>query len=147
MIIYTDGACSGNGSATAVGGFGVVVLDDDKNLVTTHHKQVKNTTNNRMELSAILWTMIKYGKELPCPTVYSDSAYCVNTLTSWCWGWRNRGWLKSDNKEPENLDLIQAYCKLYDMGYRIDLRKCRGHAGNKWNEMADKLAVSAKEMK
>ena len=147
MIIYTDGACSGNGLATAVGGFGIVVLDDNENLITTHYEQVKNTTNNRMELSAILWTMIQYGKELPCPTVYSDSAYCVNTLTSWCWGWRNRGWVKSDNKEPENLDLIQAYCKLYDMGYRIDLRKCRGHAGNKWNEMADKLAVSAKEMK
>ena len=62
MIIYTDGACSANGSATAVGGFGVVVLDDDENLIITHHEQVKNTTNNRMELSAILWTMIKYGK-------------------------------------------------------------------------------------
>ena len=103
MIIYTDGACSANGSATAVGGFGIVVLDDDENLLITHHEQVKNTTNNRMELSAILWAMIQYGKELPCPTVYSDSAYCVNTLTSWCWSWRNKGWLKSDNKEPEKL--------------------------------------------
>ena len=145
MIIYVDGACSGNGSDDAIGGFGVIILDDNEKFIAEHHEQVKNTTNNRMELSAILWTMIKYGKELPCPTVYSDSAYCVNALTSWCWSWRNRGWLKSDNKEPENLDLIQAYCKLYDMGYHIDLRKCAGHAGNFWNEQADKLAVAAKE--
>lgn len=145
MIIYTDGACSGNGSANAVGGFGVIVLDDNENLITTHHEQVANTTNNRMELSAILWTMIKYGKETPTPIVYSDSAYCINTLNNWMFSWASRGWLKSDNKEPENLDLIQAYYKLYNRGYRIDLRKCRGHAGDHWNEQADKLAVAAKE--
>lgn len=98
-----------------------------------------------MELSAILWTMINYGKEKPCPTVYSDSAYCVNTLTSWMWGWASKGWVKSDKKEPENLDLIQAYYKLWNMGYRIDLRKCHGHSGDYWNEQADKLAVAAKE--
>ena len=85
MIIYTDGACSGNGSANAVGGFGVIVLDDDENLITTYHEQVQNTTNNRMELSAILWAMIKYGSEQPVPVVYSDSAYAVNTLTVWMW--------------------------------------------------------------
>ena len=145
MIIYTDGACSANGSATAVGGFSVIVLDDDDNFITSHHEQVKNTTNNRMELSAILWAMIQYGKEKPCPTVYSDSAYCVNTLTSWLFGWAKRGWVKSDNKEPENLDLIQAFYKLVEQGYVIDLRKCRGHSGDQWNEQADKLAVAAKE--
>ena len=145
MIIYTDGACSGNGSANAVGGFGVIVLDDNENLITTHREQVQNTTNNRMELSAILWAMIKYGKEKPAPTVYSDSAYCVNTLTSWMYGWAKRGWVKSDNREPENLDLIQVFYKLYEQGYKIDLRKCRGHAGDHWNEQVDKLAVAAKE--
>jgi ribonuclease HI len=62
-------------------------------------------------------------------------------------GWAAKGWIKSDNKTPENLDLIQTYFELWQMGYRIDLRKCRGHAGDKWNEMADKLAVAAKEGK
>jgi ribonuclease HI len=145
MIIYTDGACSGNGSATAVGGFAAIVLDDEGNYIISHHEQVKNTTNNRMELSAILWSIAKYGQEKPCPTVYTDSAYCVNTLTSWMWGWEKRGWLKSDNKEPENLDLIQAYHTLWNRGYRIELRKCHGHSGDHWNEQADKLAVAAKE--
>jgi ribonuclease HI len=48
--------------------------------------------------------------------------------------------VKSDKKQPENLDLIQAYYDWYQKGYRIDLRKIKGHAGQKWNEMADKLA-------
>ena len=147
MIIYTDGACSGNGSATAVGGFGVVVLDDDENIIETYNHQNQNTTNNREELRAILYALIKYGKQTTPPIVYSDSAYAVNTFNTWMFGWAIKGWLKSDNKPPENLDLIQTYFELWQQGYRISLRKCRGHAGNKWNEMADKLAVSAKEIK
>lgn len=144
MICYTDGACSSNGSADAVGGFGVIILDDNENYCGCYHKQNKGTTNNREELRAILWTLITFGKDEQ-PIVYSDSAYAVNTLTQWCWGWRNKGWLKSDNKEPENLDLIKAWCAYWDRGYRIDLRKCVGHSTNHWNNQADKLAVAAKE--
>lgn len=145
MIIYVDGACSGNGSAAAVGGFGVVVLDDNENIIELYNKQNHNTTNNREELRAILYALVKYGKQTRPPIVYSDSAYCVNTFTQWMWGWAAKGWLKGDNKPPENLDLIQAYYDLWHRGYRIELRKCRGHSGVKWNEMADKLAVAAKE--
>lgn len=148
MIIYTDGACSGNGSAAAVGGFGIVVLDDDENLLEIYNKQNLNTTNNREELRAILYAMIKYGNQKTPPIVYSDSAYAVNTFNTWMFSWAVKGWIKSDNKTPENLDLIKAYYELYvDRNYRIDLRKCRGHFGVKWNEMADKLAVAAKEGK
>lgn len=144
MICFTDGACGGNGSAAARGGFGVIILDDDENYLGCYHNGCVGTTNNREELKAILWVLLTYGKTEQ-PIVYSDSAYAVNTLTQWCWGWRNKGWLKSDNKEPENLDLIQTWCEYWDKGYRIDLRKCRGHAGEHWNEQADKLAVAAKE--
>jgi ribonuclease HI len=52
-------------------------------------------------------------------------------------GWARRGWVKSDKKTPENLDLIQAYFELYKEGYRIDLRKIKGHTGHEWNELAD----------
>ena len=146
MIIYTDGACSGNGSAAAVGGFGVIILDDNEKLIGMYSKQNEYTTNNREELRAILWALIKYGKSKTPPVVYSDSAYAVNTFNTWIFSWANRGWVKSDNKTPENLDLIQAYYRLWvEEDYRIELRKCRGHSGNKWNEMADKLAVAAKE--
>lgn len=91
-----------------------------------------------MELSAILWVMAKYGKENPI--VYSDSTYAINTLTNWSFSWKKNGWRKADKKIPENLDLITLYHELYDRGYRIELRKCAGHSGNKWNELADELA-------
>ena len=145
MIIYTDGACQGNGSKNSKGGFGVVVLDNDENLLYYYNKLCENTTNNKEELKAILYAMLNYGTKNynNIPIVYSDSNYCVQTLTNWMFGWANRGWLKSDNKTPENLELIQAFYDYWQKGYRIDLRKVKGHAGNKWNEMADKLATGA----
>mgnify|MGYP003326130571 CR=1 FL=1 len=103
MIIYTDGACAGN---PGPGGFGVVVLDDDENIIETYSKHNDYTTNNKMELSAILYAFIKYGKQKTAPIVYSDSAYAVNTFNQWMWGWASRGWIKSDNKIPENLEFI-----------------------------------------
>ena len=75
------------------------------------------------------------------PIVYSDSNYCVQTFNDWMFRWAALGWVKSDKKTPENLDLIQAYYEWYLKGYRIDLRKVKGHAGHKWNEMADGLAT------
>ena len=147
MIIYTDGACSGNGSASAVGGFGVIVLDDDENLITTYHHRTEGTTNNREELKAILFALWEYGDQANPPIVYSDSAYAVNTFNEWMWSWARKGWVKGDKKVPENLDIIQTYYDIWNHGYRIDLRKCHGHAGNHWNEQADKLAVAAKEGK
>ena len=57
------------------------------------------------------------------------------------YSWANNEWKKSDNKVPENLDLIQSYYQLIKLGYRIDLRKIKGHAGHKYNELADKLAT------
>ena len=144
MIIYTDGACSGNGSAAARGGYAVVVLNDNEEYVCSYSQHSESTTNNREELKAILYTLLTYGKENPI--VYSDSAYAVNTFTNWMWSWSKRGWLKSDNKEPENMDIIYPFFEYWNKGYRIDLRKCSGHSGNHWNEVADKLAVAAKDL-
>ena len=141
MIVYVDGSCTGNGKAVNSGGFGVVVLDNDENLIFTYAKRSANTTNNREELKAILFALITYGRNYPTPIVYSDSAYCVNTFNDWMFRWASNNWIKSDGNSPENLDLIQAYYEFYNKGYRIDLRKIKGHAGHKWNEMADKLAT------
>ena len=55
--------------------------------------------------------------------------------------WASNNWIKSNGNSPENLDLIQAYYDFYNKGYRIDLRKIKGHAGHQWNELADKLAT------
>ena len=63
MIIYTDGACAQNAKSAGPGGYGVVVLDDNENLITTYSEQYDYTTNNKMELSAILWAFLKYGSK------------------------------------------------------------------------------------
>ena len=150
MIIYTDGSCTGNGKAVNSGGFGVIVLDNDEKLLYNYNKRCENTTNNREELKAILYSFLNYGINInnplygfnnyDIPIVYSDSNYCVQTFNEWMFNWARNGWIKSDKNIPENLDLIQAYYDWYQKGYRIDLRKIKGHAGNRGNELVDKLA-------
>jgi ribonuclease HI len=149
MIIYTDGSCCGNGKAVNSGGFGVIVVDNNEKLLFNYNKRSENTTNNREEIKAILYSFLNYGVNIynnsnfniEIPIVYSDSNYCVQTFNEWMFNWANHGWIKSDKKQPENLDLIQAYYDWYQKGYRIDLKKVRGHSGNKWNEVADQLAT------
>lgn len=141
MKIYTDGSANPN---PGPGGFAVIVLDNNENLLTYHVEREKYTTNNRMELSAILWAFLKYGVpenlDFMQPTIYSDSAYCINTFTNWMFSWANNNWIKSDKKKPENLDLIQIFYKYWQKGYRINFEKVKGHSGNHWNELVDKLA-------
>lgn len=143
MIIYTDGSCRANGQDNSIGGFGVVVLDDAGNLLTCYQKLgAEGSTNNREEMKAILYTLITYGNPYEPPIVYSDSSYAVNTFTDWMYSWKAHGWIKSDKKKPENLDLVQAFYELKAVaGYNIDLRYIKGHAGHIWNEVADKLAT------
>lgn len=144
MIIYTDGSAKNNGRANSSGGFGVVVYNSSGEIVDAYQHFESNTTNNIQEIKAILWTLIHYGKNKEIPIVYSDSSYCVSTFNEWMYGWARRGWLKSDQRSPENLELIQAYYNLLQKGYKIDLRKIRGHSGHKGNELADALATGKK---
>jgi ribonuclease HI len=141
MIVFTDGACSGNGSNNSRGGFGVVVLNNDGSYHACYQKMSEGTTNNREELKAILYALLEYGKADSPLIIFSDSAYCVNTLTNWMFRWAQRGWLKADNTTPENLDIIQAFYEVNKLGYKMDLRKIKGHNGHEWNEVADKLAT------
>lgn len=145
MIIYTDGSAHPN---PGPGGFGVVVLDNNENLWYTYSKQFAGkVTNNEMELKAILYAFLNHGVKEEndwnnnIPIVYSDSNYCVQIFNDWMFRWARNNWIKSDKKIPENLDLIQAYYEWYQKGYRIDLRKVKGHAGQSGNELADKLAT------
>ena len=147
MIIYTDGSAHPN---PGPGGFGVIVLDNDENLLYTYSKQFEKeeVTNNQMELKAILYAFLNYGVNINTnefinniPIVYSDSNYCVQTFNQWMFNWANKGWIKSDKKIPENLDLIKAYYDWYQKGYRIDLRKVKGHSNHKWNDLVDGLAT------
>ena len=143
MIAFTDGSCRNNGREGSSGGFGVIFVNDDGTYHSCYQKFCDNTTNNKEEIKAILYVFLKYGKMRPAPVVYSDSAYCVNMLNDWIFKWARNNWLKSDNKTPENLDLVTAFYEYYLKGYQIDLRKIKGHAGIEWNEIADKLATGA----
>jgi ribonuclease HI len=151
LYIFTDGSAHPN---PGPGGFGVIVLDKDKNLchnnytlVEVYTKQFDKTTNNEQELKAILYSFLKYGVKpnsnnfAQTPIIYSDSAYAINCLTTWCFTWAKNNWIKSDKKVPENLELIKAFYNHWQNGYRIILEKVRGHQGEKWNEYADKLAT------
>lgn len=142
MIFYTDGSAHPN---PGPGGYGIVGVEDEKVTFVRSQQYKGPVTNNEMELKAILYVMLNYGEKCDDwgqpPIVYSDSAYCVNTFNEWMFNWARRGWIKSDKQKPENLDLIQAYYNWYKEGYRIDLRKIKGHNGHEWNELADQLAT------
>ena len=150
MIIYTDGSCQKN---PGPGGFGVVVLDNDENLITTYQERENNTTNNREELKAILWAFLKYaepkGDGENALIVYSDSAYCINIFTNWIFNWKKNNWTRKGNKPIENLELIKDIDSAIEDAKKKDIKvefiKVSGHSGNKWNEYVDKLAVKAKE--
>ena len=147
MTFYTDGSCVNNGKAGASGGYGVVCVDDEGKVQFVHAKNETDTTNNRQELKAILYTFLNYGVNInnsdfaQIPVVYSDSNYCIQTFNNWMFKWAGNSWTKSDKKKPENLDLIIEFYNWYQKGYRIDLRKIKGHAGHEWNELADQLAT------
>jgi ribonuclease HI len=139
MKIYTDG--SAHPTNPGPGGLGIVICDDNDNIIKTISKHFNTTiTNNQMELLALLITLQLYGKEKEIPTVYTDSSYALNTYTNWMFGWARNGWIKSDKKVPENLNIIKEYYELINKGYRINLQKVKAHAGHKANELADKLA-------
>ena len=138
--IFVDGACSNNGSENSYGAFAVVVYKDGE-LVETYVKGEKNTTNNICEMKAILYAIIKYGKA--CPTIYSDSAYAINSFENWRHNWKTNGWRKADGGEVKNLELVQAYDDLViNKGYRFCLKKVKGHSNCEGNIIADKLAVA-----
>ena len=147
MIIYVDGACSGNGKQNSKGGFGMVVYDDNKNLIDAYSHHEENTTNNIQELKAVLRAMLLYGsKTNDIPLVYSDSAYCVNICNDWIHTWAKNNWLNSKKKEVENLDLIKIIYKYLNIEFfNCQVVKEKGHCGVPGNEIADALATGNKE--
>ena len=136
-VIYTDGACSGN---PGPGGWGAVILDEEKN-ETNISGEEKSTTNNRMELVAPIMALRKIKKASKI-IIYTDSTYLKNGITTWIKNWEKNGW-KSANKKPvKNKDLWVILSKL-SKGQIIDWKWVKAHAGNKYNEIADKLATGA----
>ncbi|MDD6672419.1 MAG: ribonuclease HI [Eubacteriales bacterium] len=134
--IYTDGACSGN---PGPGGWGAVLIYNgvEKQLSGSE----KETTNNRMELSAVI-TALKALKE-PCKvTLTTDSKYVCDAINKgWLTSWQKNSWKKADKKPVLNIDLWQELLPLLDK-HRVEFIWVKGHNGHKYNEICDKLAVA-----
>ena len=137
VVIYTDGACSGN---PGPGGYGAVLL------YGTHRKEIsggeKATTNQRMELLAAV-AALEELKE-PCQVeLYSDSAYLVNAFNQrWYVKWQQNGWLNSKKEPVQNRDLWTKLLALAEK-HRIEWIKVKGHADDELNNRCDQLARAA----
>lgn len=137
VIIYTDGACSGN---PGKGGWGAILMYGE------HRKEISGgeleTTNNRMELTAPIEALKLLKK--PCNVkIYSDSAYLVNAfLQGWIYNWQKNGWKTSDKKDVKNRELWEQIYKFTKI-HKIEWIKVKGHSDNEFNNLCDKMAVNA----
>lgn len=134
LDIYTDGGCVPNPGA---GGWGVAVYQDGEEVWSESGGEIE-TTNNRMELTAIIKALeLAHGR--PC-LIFTDSMLCVNTLSQWAKGWR-----KADGGQVKNLDLVKRAYELFQNS-KAKMVWVKGHAGNVGNERADKLASEGRAM-
>jgi ribonuclease HI len=135
--IYTDGACSGN---PGPGGWGAVIFDKENNQKNISGNE-KETTNNRMELTAPIMALkkIKTNSEI---VIYTDSTYVKNGITEWIKKWEKNGWKNANRKPVKNKDLwikLENLCK----DNKIIWKWVKGHSDNKYNNLADELATQA----
>ena len=136
VMIFTDGACSGN---PGPGGFGTILRFGE------HEKEIsggeQNTTNNRMELMAVI-KGLEALKE-PCKvTVVTDSKYVSDAVTKgWAEGWRKKGWKRSGGEPALNPDLWERLLNLLAV-HKVEFQWIKGHAGHPENERCDAMAVA-----
>lgn len=138
IMIYTDGACSGNQSKKNFGGWGAVLKFGGKTKEISGGEA--DTTNNRMELTACIEGLKALKRDDIDVEIFSDSSYIVNCINKeWYRTWRKNGWKTSKKQSVENIDLWKELLKLID-GKRVKFIKVKGHSGIELNERADELA-------
>ena len=135
LKIYTDGACSGN---PGKGGWAAIILDDDTIKFNISGNE-KNTTNNRMELMAPIMALKKIKKKSEI-IIFTDSKYVKEGITDWIKKWKLNNWKGSNKKSVKNKDL---WIKLDNacLKHKVTWKWVKAHAGNKYNNLADELAV------
>jgi ribonuclease HI len=134
--VFTDGGCDPN---PGQGGWGVVHVEQGE-IVYEACGGDRDTTNNRMELSAIIHALERLPANAEV-TVFSDSELCVKTLTEWAKGWKRSGWSRKGGKPIANLDLvIRAYDAVVERP-GVKMQWIKAHDGSRWNEYADALAT------
>lgn len=131
--LYTDGACKGN---PGPGGWGALLVAGNKEKELFGGEE--NTTNNRMELMAVIEALSALKR--PCHvTIHTDSKYVLKGITEWLAGWKAKGWKTASKAPVKNVDLWQALDAAAGR-HQIEWRWVKGHSGNNGNERADQLA-------
>lgn len=138
-LIYTDGSCV---PVPGHGGWGMVIVDKERDeIIGEFSGRIEEypTTNNVAELFAIYIAIYNYG-HLDIK-IFSDSQYAINAVTKWGVNWEKNGWRTSTGGSVKNVELIRAIRELIKhYGNKIKFEHVRGHRGNKYNELADRLA-------
>lgn len=139
--LFTDGACSGN---PGPGGWGVVLVCQDPEAVKESSGAQRQTTNNRMELTAVLEGLLLLKR--PCAiTIVTDSTYiCDAFRKGWIDKWQKNGWRTSTKKPVKNREIWEALLVAIAK-HTVTWEWVKGHAGHPENERADDLAVAARE--
>ena len=134
--VFTDGSSIPN---PGPGGWGAVWVEGGE-VVAQRHGHDPDTTNNRMELTALI-EAFKMLPEDAAITIFTDSRLCVDTITKWAPGWEKKGWKKKSGP-IKNLELVQELLALYRAHPDCALEWIAAHSGNRWNEYADSLATA-----
>lgn len=138
VVIATDGACIGN---PGPGGWGFVVMTTDElGVLSVTSGGAQHTTNQRMELEAVIRALEAQPTEQPL-LILTDSEYVQKGITEWIHRWKRRGWKASSRKPVKNLDLWQRLDALNQARY-VRWKWVRGHSGHIGNEAADRAAES-----
>lgn len=132
--VFTDGACEGN---PGPGGWAFAWVEDDR-VRAEGHGSDPATTNNRMELTALIEAYQALPRDARV-TVYSDSQLCVKTINEWAEAWAERGWRRKTGPIA-NLELVQELYRLASVHPNVSLEWIRAHDGSRWNEYVDALA-------
>ena len=140
--IYCDGACSGN---PGFAGSGLAIYSNKRNPVLLHGDFVEVGTNNIAELNALYQALViaKQTSSENIITIFSDSKYSIDCITTWAYGWKAKAWTKKGG-EIKNLELIKKTHDLYErIKDLIEIKHVKGHSGIEGNELADRMAVTA----
>ena len=134
-IIYTDGACSGNPGS---GGWAAIIFNKNSGQKSKKIGGEVETTNNRMELIAIIQALESVPKDSSLQ-IFTDSKYVINGIELWIKKWKTNNWIGSNKKKVKNKDLWVKLDVLSSQ-FQITWKWVKGHSGNTYNEEVDRLA-------
>jgi ribonuclease HI len=141
LLIFTDGACSGN---PGPGGWGAVLVSPLGKVMELGGGEAR-TTNNRMELNAAAEALLQLAKAKTLSTrevrLYTDSTYLIKGITQWIHGWKRRGWKNQEGKDVSNREIWEKL-EAAAQGFQVEWLYVPGHKGFPGNERCDEIAVA-----